>query len=144
MDRLQYIYEVIAKEGFSDLALQEIDNYTKDIQNGTEDFSRFNLSEHAGLCKGGAHLIGASIVACYATASITAGSDVESSQGSPANWEIDEQQEQLIEQWAKAANLWEENSEQFLIEEFGPMITYDADISNIERGCDNAARTQSH
>ena len=31
MDRLQYIYEVIAKEGFSDLALQEIDNYTKDI-----------------------------------------------------------------------------------------------------------------
>ena len=97
MDRLQYIYEVIAKEGFSDLALQEIDNYTKDIQNGTEDFSRFNLSEHAGLCKGGAHLIGASIVACYATASITAGSDVESSQGSPANWEIDEKQEQLIE-----------------------------------------------
>ena len=127
MDRLQYIYEVIAKEGFSDLALQEIDNYTKDIQNGTEDFSRFNLSEHAGLCKGGAHLIGASIVACYATASITAGSNVESSQGSPANWEIDEKQEQLIEQWARAANLWEEDSEKFLIEEFGPMIAQGAE-----------------
>ena len=81
MDRLQYIYEVIAKEGFSDLALQEIDNYTKDIQNGTEDFSRFNLSEHAGLCKGGAPLIGASIVVSYARRSLTTGCNVESSQG---------------------------------------------------------------
>ena len=36
-----------------------MDNYVKKIQNGTEDFPRFNLSEHAGLCKGGAPLIGA-------------------------------------------------------------------------------------
>ena len=142
--RLEHIYGVIAKDGFTNIALQEINNYIKDIQNGTEDFPRFNLSEHAGLSKGGAPLIGASIIACYATASLTASCHAEGREGSPANWEIDEKQEQLIEQWAKAANLWEENSEQFLIEEFGPMITYDADISNIERGCDNAARTQSH
>ena len=97
MDRLQHIFEVIAKEGFSDVTLQEINNYVKDIQNGTEDFFRFNLSEHAGLSKGGAPLIGASIVAGYATASITTSCDVEGRQGSPANWEIDEQQEKFIE-----------------------------------------------
>ena len=115
MDVLNDIYATITAEGFSTGSLQMIDNYAKDIQNGTEDFSRFNLSEHAGFCKGGSPLIGASIVACYATASITAGSNAESSQGQcqsraevsslklcrdtacarsteqggPANWEID-------------------------------------------------------
>ena len=93
--RLEHIYGVIAKEGFSDIALQDIYNYIKDIQNGTEDFPRFNLSEHAGLSKGGAPLIGASIIACYATASLTASRNAEGGQGSPANWEIDERQEQL-------------------------------------------------
>ena len=127
MNRLQQIYEVIDKNGFADTSIQEINNYVKDIQNGTEDFFRFNLPEHAGLCKGGAPLIGASIIACYATASITTSSNAESSKGSPANWEIDEQQEQLIEQWAKAANLWEEDSEQILTEEFGPMIAQGAE-----------------
>ena len=127
MDRLQHIYDVIAKDGFSDEALQEIDKYIKEIQNGREDFFRFNLSEHGGLCKGGAPLIGASIIACYATASLTASRNVEGSEGGPANWEIDECQEKLIEQWARAANLWEDDSEQILIAEFGPMIAQGAE-----------------
>ncbi len=84
MDRLQHIYDVIAKDSFGDEVLQEINNYIKDIQNGTEDFSRFNLSEHAGLSKGGAPLIGASIIACYATASLTASRNVEGREGGPA------------------------------------------------------------
>ena len=177
MERLQPIYGIIAQEGFSDVALEEINNYIKDIQNGTEDFPRFNLSEHAGLSKGGASLIGASIVACYATASLTASRNAEGGQGqcksraeissldfcrdaacarpigqgSPANWEIDERQEQLIEQWAKAANLWEDNSEQFLIEEFGPMIAQgaeakvyykDGDTSVIKERCSIYSTTQ--
>ena len=125
--RLEHIFGMIAKEGFTDITLQEINNYINDILNGTEDFHRFNLSEHAGLCTAGAPLIGASIVACYATASLTAGRNAEGSEGGPANWEIDEKQEQLIEQWAKTANLWEDNSEQFLIEEFGPMIAQGAE-----------------
>jgi hypothetical protein len=128
MDRLQHIYESISKEGFADITLQEINNYVKDIQNGTEDFSRFNLSEHAGLCTAGAPLIGASIVASYATASLTTSSNAESGQGcSPANWEIDEKQEQLIEQWAKAANLWVEDSERILTDSFGPKIAQGAE-----------------
>ena len=48
-------------------------------------------------------------------------------QGSPANWEIDEQQEKFIEQWAKAANLWEDDSEHILTAEFGPMIAQGAE-----------------
>ena len=141
--RIEHIFGLIAKEGFTDITLQEIDNYINDILNGTEDFHRFNLSEHAGFCTAGAPLIGASIIACYATASLTAGSNAEgcegqcksraeissldlcrdaacarsTEQGGPSNWEIDECQEKLIEQWAKAANLWEDDSEQILTEE---------------------------
>ena len=98
--RIEHIFGMIAKEGFTDITLHEISNYIKDIQNGTEDFPRFNLSEHAGLCTAGAPLIGASIIACYATASLTAGSNATGCEGGPANWEIDECQEKLIEQWA--------------------------------------------
>ena len=151
MDRLQHIFDMIAHEGFSDITIQAINNYVKDIQNGTEDFYRFNLSEHAGLCTAGAPLIGASIVACYATASLTTSSNAEGCEGSQANWEIDERQEQLIEQWAKSANLWEENSEQFLVEEFGPMIAQgaeakvyykDGDTSVIKERCSIYSTTQ--
>ena len=79
--RLEHIYGIIAENGFSDIALREINDYIKDIQDGTEDFPRFNLSEHAGLSKGGAPLIGASIIACYATASLTASCNAEGSKG---------------------------------------------------------------
>ena len=127
MDVLNDIYAAIAAEGFTARTLQMIDNYAKDIQNGREDFSRFNLSEHAGLCKGGSPLIGASVVACYASASLRASCNAEGRQGSPANWEIDEQQEKFIEQWAKAANLWEDDSEHILTAEFGPMIAQGAE-----------------
>jgi len=127
MDVLNEIYAAIAAEGFTAGTLQMIDNYANDIQNGREDFFRFNLSEHAGLCKGGSPLIGASIVACYATASLRASCNAEGRQGSPANWEIDELQEKFIEQWAKAANLWEDDSEHILTAEFGPKIAQGAE-----------------
>ena len=111
MDKLNGIFEAINADGFSKSTLLLINNYVNDIKNGTEDFPRFNLSEHAGLCSAGAPLIGASIIACYATASLAAGGNAKGCQGSPANWEIDERQEQHIEQWARAANLWEDDSE---------------------------------
>ena len=90
MDRLEHLYEIIAQKGFADITIQEINTYIKDIQNGTEDFPRFNLSEHAGLCTAGAPLIGASVIASYATTSLTAGVNAEGSKRSPTNWEIDE------------------------------------------------------
>ena len=128
MGKLPLIYDAIANDGFNENTILRINNYINDIQNGTENFPRFNISEHAGLCTAGAPLIGASIVASYATASLATSGNAESSQRrSPASWEIDERQELLIEQWAKAANLWEENSEQILTENFGPMIAQGAE-----------------
>ena len=128
MSTIQEIYQLIAKDGFSYTTLQEIDGYVKKIQNGTEDFPRFNLSEHAGLCKGGAPLIGASIVVSYARRSLTTGSNVEGSEGgSPANWQIDEEQERLLEAWARAKGLWFENSDSIIEKNFGPMIAQGAE-----------------
>ena len=128
MERLQHIYDIIDQEGFSNLAIQAINNYVNDILDGTEDFPRFNLSEHAGLCTSGAPLIGASIIACYATASLTASRNAEGGPGSsPANWEIDERQEQLIEQWAKVVDLWVEDSERILTDTFGSKIAQGAE-----------------
>ena len=63
-------------------------NCKQDIQNGTEDIPRFNLSEHAGLSKGGAPLIGASIIACYAAASLAASCNAEGREGGPVNDEF--------------------------------------------------------
>ena len=91
MEQLKAIYTAISQDGFAERTLKLIKKYISDIQDGTENFYRFNLTEHAGLCTAGAPLIGASIVACYARASFTTGSDAESSQGAgPANWQIDE------------------------------------------------------
>ena len=142
MDEL-VIYATIAVDCFSADTLQMIDNYTKDIQNGRKDFSRFNLSEHAGLCKGDSPLIGASIVACYASASLRASSNAEGSEGSrPANWQIDEAQESLIEEWARAKGLWFEHSECIIKNNFGPMIAQGAEAKvyhredNVEIGVD--------
>lgn len=128
MERLQNIFETISQEGFSSGVLQEIDNYVNDIQNGSENFYRFNLSEHAGLCKGGPVLIGASIIACYAGTSLTSGCNVTGGQGcKPPSWQIDELQEKLIEQWSKSVGLWVENSEQILVDLLGPMMAQGAE-----------------
>ena len=128
MEELDTIYAAIAAEGFSESTLKLIENLTNDIRYGRKDFIGFTLPEHAGLCKGGSALIGASVVAGYARRSLTAGGNAESSQGgSPANWQIDESQEWLIESWAKAAGLWFEHSESIIEKHFGPMIAQGAE-----------------
>ena len=128
MDKLNKIYATIAASGFSKETLQMIDNLTNDILYGRKDFNGFTLSEHAGLCKGGAPLIGAAIVVSYARRSLTASCNAEGSQGdSPANWQIDERQEQLLEEWARARNLWFEHSESIIEKNFGPMIAQGAE-----------------
>ncbi len=129
MDVLNDIYAAIAAQGFTAETLQMIDNYANDIRYGRKDFNGFTLPEHAGLCKGGSPLIGASIVACYARRSLTTSSNAESSQGgSPANWQIDEAQEHLIEEWSRAKGLWFEHSESIIKKNFGPMIAQGAEV----------------
>ena len=154
MDEINDIYTAIATDGFSERTLQMINNLTNNIQYGRKDFIGFTLSEHAGLCKGGAPLIGASIVVGYARRSLTAGDNAKSSEGQcksraeisslnlcrdaacarptgqgggPANWQIDEEQERLLEVWAKACGLWFEHSEAIIEKNFGPMIAQGAE-----------------
>ena len=98
MGSISELYEAIAHDGFAEQTLKQINEYVNEIQNGTRDFPRYNLSEHAGLCKAGPVLIGASIVAGYTTRSLTTSSHAEGCQGSPANWQIDELQSSTF-QW---------------------------------------------
>lgn len=118
------IFEAINSEGFTAYTLQLIDNYTSDILNGRTNLTQFNLQEHAGLCCADSVLIGAYAIACYARASLEAGSDASACQGgcpnSVANWEIDEAQEKLVQQWAEAKHLWFPNSESIISSTFGP------------------------
>ena len=111
MKCFQDIDEAIATDGFTESTLHAIDELVNQIEHGSTDLPRFNLREHSGVCKAGSALIGASIVARYAERSLTAGGHAGSGQGSPSNWEIDELQEKLIEQWARAARLWVEASD---------------------------------
>lgn len=128
MTTIQDIYSTIDSEGFSPRTLELIDNYANDIENGRKNLSRYTMPEHAGVCSAGAPHIGASLVADYARGSLEASRHATGSQGgSPSNWEIDERQEQLVEQWAKAAGLWVENSEQILIQNYGPKIAEGAE-----------------
>lgn len=128
MDDMNALYAAIAADGFSLEVLQMIDNLTNDIQYGRKDFNGFTLPEHAGLCKGGPALIGASVVARYARRSLTSGGYAEGCQGgSPANWQIDEVQENLIQAWAKGAGLWFEHSDEIMQRNFGPMIAQGAE-----------------
>lgn len=99
MKCFQDIDEAIAKDGFTESTLHAIDELVNQIENGSTDLPRFNLREHSGVCKAGAALIGATLVASYAERSLTASGHAGSGQASPSNWEIDELQEKLIEQW---------------------------------------------
>ena len=128
MDELNEIYDAIAADGFTEETLQKIDDLTSNILYGRKDFKGFTLSEHAGLCKGGASLIGASIVVSYARRSLEAGGNAKSGTGgSPANWQIDEEQERLLEEWSRAKGLWFENSDSIIQKNFGPMIAQGAE-----------------
>ena len=125
---LNDIYAAIATSRFSEETLQKIEVLTNDILYGRKDFIGFTLSEHAGLCKGGTPLIGATIVVSYARRSLTTGSHAERSQGSsPANWQIDEEQERLLEEWARAKGLWFDNSDRIIQKNFGSMIAQGAE-----------------
>ncbi len=134
MITLQDIYDNIDADGFAASTLSFIDELTNDIQDGTTNFPRFSQQEHSGICKAGAPLIGASIVASYAARSLAAGGDATGGQRIvPANWQIDALQEQLIEQWAKASRLWVESTDDVLRDGFGSMHLYIIQFVNVAK-----------
>ena len=80
---------------------QSIDQQIIDIQNGTRDLLQFNQPEHAGVCSAGPLLIGALIVCDITRKSLAANSNAAGSEATPANWQIDEAQEQEVQHWAE-------------------------------------------
>ena len=126
--RQEQINTSITYNGFSEHTLQLIDNYVNDILYGRANIHRFDLQEHAGLCTGGALLIGAYAVCCYAGASFEPGRfSLKCKTGSPTNWEIDAKQEEVLQQWAEAKKLWIPNSEKWITSTFGPKIAQQAE-----------------
>ena len=139
MTTTQEIYVAIAAEGFSPRVLDMIDSYSNEVLYGTASFSRFNLPEHAGLCTAGAALIGAAVIADYARKSLEASGYVAGGERRFAsNLQIDALQERIIEQWAKAAQLWVEDSDVILLHNFGPMIAQGAEVKVYYRAGDTS------
>ena len=126
--RLIAIYDSIRECGFSAHTLELIDNYINDILYGRANIHRFDLQEHAGLCTGGAALIGAYAVCNYARASFEPGRfSLKCQEGCPTNWEIDAKQEEALQQWAEAKKLWIPDSEKWITSTFGPKIAQQAE-----------------
>lgn len=136
---MEAIYNAISAEGFSERTVEIIDNYTKQIVNGKEDLAQFNQAEHAGLCSAGETLIGAYIVCDYAKSSLTASKDAGTGEiASPASWQIDPEQEKLVEQWAKAKGLWFPNAQEDIESEYGSMIAQGAESMVYYKGGDTS------
>lgn len=139
MRSLPEIYKAIADEGFSARVLKLINDFTNAITDGRTNFSRYTIPEHAGVCTAGEVLIGATVVASYARTSLEASADAARGQEvRPSNWKIDQLQEQLIEQWAKAAHLWIDNSEDILTRAYGPKIAQGAEALVFYRSGDTS------
>lgn len=124
---LDFIHASIRNNGFSEHTLRLIDDYINDILNGKTDLTQFNQAEHAGLCCAGEMLIGAYIVCNYARTSLEASADVATGQRSLANWEVDEAQEKMVQQWAESKHIWFAHAEQDIESEYGSMIAQGAE-----------------
>lgn len=107
--------------------IQLIDNKINDIINGLRDIPKFNRPEHAGVCSAGPLLVGALLVCDDARESLATGSHADGSQTTPANWQIDEEQECLLQQWAEAKGVWVPQAEEWLASTYGPMIAQGAE-----------------
>lgn len=107
--------------------IQNIDNQVNEILNGTKDISRFNQSEHAGVCSAGPLLIGALLVCDIVRGGFKASQNAGDSQAASANWEIDEKQEQAIQDWAEQKGVWIPKAEEWLNEQYGPELAHGAE-----------------
>lgn len=102
--------------------MTDIDSLINDIYNGTTDLLGFNQSEHAGICSAGPLLIGALIVCDNARKSLSASCNVAGGQGTPANWQIDEEQERQLQKWAETKDVWVPDAEKWLVANYGEKI----------------------
>ena len=142
----------INANGFSTEVIRKIDKFVNEIENGSRDFPQFNQPEHAGVCSAGPLLIGALTVCNYTREGLAAGCHASGSQGTckreqsqidlfsaersrfsnqiqgtPTNWEIDQEQEIQLQKWAEAKGVWIPEAERWLTENYGSMIAQGAE-----------------
>jgi len=115
-----------------------IDQQINEILNGTRDLPQFNQPEHAGVCSAGSLLVGALIVCDIARESLKSGSNAEGCETSPANWQIDEEQERQLQQWAGSKGVWIPEAEEWLRENYGPMMDQGAEAKVYGRSGDTS------
>lgn len=131
------LYSAIDMNGCNYETLELLTNLTTNIFRGTTEFDKFNTAEHVGIRAGGANLIWASVIACYARRSVTASENAGGSQDAfTINSLTDQLQEKLIEQYARALGVWFENSEQLITDMFGDKIAQGAEAKVYYRNGD--------
>ena len=118
--------------------MTDIDSLINDIYNGTRNLLEFNQSEHAGICSAGPLLIGALIVCDNARKSLGAGCDAAGCQRTPANWQIDEEQERQLQQWAEEKDVWIPDAEKWLVANYGEKIAQGVEAKVYYRSGDTA------
>ena len=104
-----------------------ISNFTNNILNGKFNLTQFNQKEHAGLCCAGEVLIGAYLVCNYARTSLTTSGNASECEKLAPNWQIDEFQEKLVQEWAEVMNIWFPSAEENIESEYGNMIAQGAE-----------------
>ena len=118
--------------------MTDIDSLIDSIYNGTTDLSGYNQSEHAGICSAGPLLIGALIVCDNARKSLGASCNAAGCQRAPANWQIDEEQERQVQQWAETKDVWVPEAEKWLASNYGEMIAQGAEARVYYKSGDTA------
>ena len=121
------INSCIKNQGFSESTIELINNFTNNILNGKFNLTQFNQKEHAGLCCAGEVLIGAYLVCNYARTSLTTSGNASECEKLAPNWQIDEFQEKLVQEWAEVMNIWFPSAEENIESEYGNMIAQGAE-----------------
>ena len=72
-------------------------------------------------------LIGAYLVCNYARTSLTTSDNASECEKLAPNWQIDEFQEKLVQEWAEVMNIWFPSAEENIESEYGNMIAQGAE-----------------
>lgn len=72
-------------------------------------------------------LIGAYLVCNYARTSLTTSGNASECEKLAPNWQIDELQEKLVQEWAEVMNIWFPSAEENIESEYGNMIAQGAE-----------------
>ena len=103
----QELNKELAKDGITDVSLQKVEDYGKEIESGNADFERFSPSEQRGLIEGGPVHVAATV--------ITGKSD----RGTDTQDDSNDRQEEVVKEYAQKKGVWIENAPARLTEKYG-------------------------